>query len=308
MYSPIQNKTAGGSTGAVRLAAAMAARCAIDRPRASALPFLALLCLAVAPAGARADVFNGRIAFSSDRADPPAGVARAFDIFSMNADGGDVRRLTTNPELDRQSDWSPDGRNLAYSIRKPGATVNFEVARMTAAGTGHTRLTTSPDRQASSQPAWRPDGKGILFRRSGPGLQFGSIWQMGLLGAMPAVRFAPPHNPLYPSWSPDMTRVSFAAILSPTGDTDRGIFTMQASGGALTTLFDVPGAYDSAPAWSPDGRRIAFESDANIDGANPEGDMEIWTMDADGSDRVQLTHDAAHDEGPAWRPDGKVLA
>src|SRR5688572_2114967 len=97
------------------------------------------------PAAARADVFNGRIGFSSDRAEPPAGVVRSFDIFSMNADGSDVRRLTTNPESDRQSDWSPDGRNLAYSIRRPGATSTFESARMTATGTGYRQLTTSPE-------------------------------------------------------------------------------------------------------------------------------------------------------------------
>ncbi|MEO6712122.1 MAG: hypothetical protein ABIM89_01685, partial [Mycobacteriales bacterium] len=47
---------------------------------------------------------------------------------------------------------------------------------------------------------------------------------------------------------------------------------------------------------------------ANVDAGNPEGDMEIWTMVADGSGRVQLTRNVAHDEGPAWRPDGKVLA
>jgi hypothetical protein len=80
-----------------------------------------------------------------------------------------------------------------------------------------------------------------------------------------------------------------------------------ADGSGLTTLFDVPGSYDSAPAWSPDGTRIAFESNADVAGANPEGDMEIWTMAADGSDATQLTHNALHDEGPAWSPDGGRL-
>lgn len=269
---------------------------------------LAACLLGTCPAAAGADVFNGRIAFSSERVDPPQGSERSFDIFSMNPDGTGVRRLTTNPDTDRQADWSPTGRDIAYTIAKPNSPINFEVARMTAAGTGHRRLTTTATRQASSQPSWRPDGKGILFRRSGPGRLIGSIWQMGLRGENPAVRFQPPANPLYPSWSPDMKRVLFASILSPTGDTDRGIFTMEGSGGALRTLFDVPGEYDSAPAWSPDGRRIAFESEADIDGANPEGDMEIWTMRADGSGRVQLTRNAVHDEGPAWSPDGRLLA
>jgi len=172
------------------------------------LALAAPACLAAAPA-ADADVFNGRIAFSSERAAAAAGV---FDIFSMNADGSDVRRLTTNPRSDRQADWSPTGLDIAYSIDKPNATKNFEVARMTAAGTGHRQITTSPVDQASSQPSWRPDRKGILFRRSGPG-RSASIWQMGLLGENPLLRFQPPSSPLYQTWSRDMKRVLFAAIL-----------------------------------------------------------------------------------------------
>ena len=267
---------------------------------------VALLWLAT-PAASRADVFNGRIAFSSQRVEPAAGAKRAFDVFSMNADGSDVRRLTPNPENDRDADWSPNGHDIAYAIDKPDAPKSFEVARMTADGKRHRKLTTSPTDEASSQPSWRPDGKGILFRRGGPG-DVGSIWQMGLLGKRPRLRFAPPHDPLFATWSPNMKRVLFAAIVSPLGDTDRGIFTMEAKGGRLRTLFDVAGSYDSAPAWSPDGRRIAFESDADVDGANPEHDREIWTMAANGSHRVQLTHNALHDEGPAWSPDGRMLA
>jgi TolB protein len=268
---------------------------------------LALLACLAAPALAGADVFNGRIAFSSTRTSPPTAAEPLFDVFGMNADGSGVRQLTTNPENDRQPDWSPNGRDLAYSIDKPNADRNFEVARMTSAGAHHVQLTSSPTSVASSQPSWRPDGKGILFRRSGPG-RVGSIWQMGLLGENPLLRFAPPSNPLYPTWSPDMKRVLFAGMLSPRGDTDRAIFTLEADGTGLRTLFDVAGTYDSAPAWSPDGRRIAFESNADVGGANPEHDMEVWTMAADGSDRVQLTHNALHDEGPAWSPDGRLLA
>ncbi len=262
----------------------------------------AALCLA-APAGA-ADVFNGRIAFSSVRTDPQA---KEFDIFSMNPDGSDVRRLTTNPATDRQSDWSPDGRALAYTIRKPNSTINFEVARMAAAGTGHRVITTTATGQASSQPSWAPSGRSILFRRSGPG-RVSTIWQMGPLGQSPTLRFAPTHAPLYPSWSPDRRRVAFAGIVSPTGDTDRGVFTMNADGSGPTTLFDVAGSYDSAPAWSPDGRRIAFESDADVGGANPDHDMEIWVMRSDGTRPTQLTNNTLRDEGPAWSPDGRLLA
>lgn len=258
-----------------------------------------------AAATATADVFNGRIAFSSVRTDPQTA---KFDIFSMNADGSGVRRLTTNPATDRQPDWSPDGRAIAYTIAKPDSAINFEVARMAADGTGTRRLTTTATGEASSQPSWLSDGGGILFRRSGPTSRITTLWQMGLLGERPALRYEPPQTALYPSYSPDMARVAYAGIVSPAGDTDRGVFTIEAADGAVRTLFDVPGAYDSAPAWSPDGRRIAFESNADVAGANPEHDMEIWVMGADGGNPQQRTANAAHDEGPAWSPDGRMLA
>jgi TolB protein len=277
-------------------------------PRALLVASSVALCLAAAlPAAAAADVFNGRIAFTSFRVDPPPGLERSGDIFTINPDGTGTRRLTTNPEADRQPDWSPDGRAIAYSIRKPGEPVNYEVSRMTAAGTGHRRLTTTPAGEASSQPAWLPDGSGIVYRRSGSGL-VSSIWQMGPLGEEPRILLAPPRSALYPSVSPDLRRLTFTDIRSPAGDTDRAIVVTAADGTGLTTLFDVPGAYDSAPAWSPDGSKIAFESNADVGGANPEGDMEIWTMNADGTGASQLTHNAAHDEGPAWSPDGRLLA
>ena len=179
---------------------------------------------------------------------------------------------------------------------------------MTADGRGHRRLTTTETDQASSQPSWLPGGRGILFRRSGPTSRVGSIWQMGPLGENPLLRFSTPAPPLYPSFAPDGRRVLFTAILSPTGDTDRGIFALSAGDGTPTTLFDVPSAYDSAPSWSPDATKIAFESNADVGGANPERDMEIWVMGADGTRPTQLTSNTAHDEGPSWSPDGRLLA
>jgi TolB protein len=275
--------------------------------RALLLGTSAALWLAVtAPAAFAADVFNGRIAFTSFRVDPPPGQQRSGDIFSVNVDGTDTRQLTTNPDADRQPDWSPDGRAIAYSIRKPGERLNYEVARMTASGTGHRRLTTTPAGEASSQPAWLADGSAILYRRSGAAV-VSSIWQMGPLGEEPRLRLAPPQSALYPTASPDSSRLEFAMIRSPTGDTDRAIVAAAADG-SLRTVFDVPGAYDSAPAWSPDGSRIAFESNADVGGGNPEGDMEIWRMSADGTAATQLTHNDLHDEGPVWSPDGRLLA
>ena len=84
--------------------------------RSRALAALAAGSILAVPTAAQADVFNGRIAFSSFRTSPAGNVG---DIFSINHDGSDLRQLTTNPEDDAQSDWAPDGRDIAYRIRKP---------------------------------------------------------------------------------------------------------------------------------------------------------------------------------------------
>jgi Tol biopolymer transport system component len=272
--------------------------------RSRALAAFAAGSILAVPTAAQADVFNGRIAFSSFRTDPAGATG---DIFSINHDGTDLRQLTTNPEDDAQSDWAPDGRDIAYRIRKPLQRTNFEVSRMTAAGQGQTRLTFSPEGEASSQPTWWPDRSRLLFRRSRSGAS--EMWTMGINGESPQMQpDDPPGHQFYPSVSPDGTRLLFASVSSTPGDTDRAIATQSPAGGPVTTLFDFPGAYDSAPAWSPDGTKIAFESNLDVFGVNPTRDMEIWVMNADGSNPTMLTDNTLHDEGPAWSPDGTLLA
>lgn len=59
-------------------------------------------------------------------------------------------------------------------------------------------------------------------------------------------------------------------------------------------------AGDNWPEWSPDGRRIAFHS-------RRTGNLDIWVMNADGSNPVRLTDDPEHDYLPSWSPDGKMI-
>ncbi len=252
----------------------------------------AALCPAAWPAAAAgAEVFNGRIAFTSFRVDAPV---RTGDIFTMNNDGTDLRRLTTNPADDAQADWAPDGRDIAYRIRKPNSRINYEVARMAASGEDVRQLTDTPAGQASIQPSWLADRSAILFRRSGPG-RIASIWRMGTLDENPVQVHDPPGAAIYPSMSPDMTRILFATTVSPSGDTDRAIQVMRADGTGLTTLFDVPGAFDSVPAWSSD----------EPNRPNKVQGFDAAAEDFGGLSRVVLTH---RGNRPGERGNDKLVA
>jgi WD40-like Beta Propeller Repeat len=281
----------------------------------------ALALLGVLGASASAGALNGRISFTSFRDAPASAVGG--DIFTIDPDGSGVVKLTEYPWYDAQSDWAPDGKQIAYRRQIAGTSPQrFEVWRIGAEGGDASLVNTAPAPQSSSQPGWFPDGSGMLFRRSGQGLVGSDIW---------AVRLTDRDHPWklldtrlsywYPALSPDWTRLLVATTTVPPNSAvtppipeDRAVELAVGSGPATWTapfgdplrrLTDVVGAFDSAGNWSPDGSRIAFESDR-------DGDMDIYVMDADGNDlAVQLTGtdpaEHAHDEGPAWSPDGRQL-
>ena len=73
---------------------------------------------------------------------------------------------------------------------------------------------------------------------------------------------------------------------------------MNADGTGRTRLTDGPD--DAWPVWSPDGTRIAFTRYVDIDSA------EIYVMDADGSNQVNLTNNPSNDFAPAGPPTGRA--
>src|SRR5829696_6030095 len=75
-------------------------------------------------------------------------------------------------------------------------------------------------------------------------------------------------------------------------------------------------ATDTTPAVAPNGKQIAFASRRDtLEFPNPEGDLELYVMDAadedgdhNGDHLRRLTDNAATDIAPAWSPGGKKLA
>ena len=229
------------------------------------------------------------IAFASNRDTGPPYNPYNLDIYLMNTDGSNVRRIVDDPEYDVGPQWSPDGREILFVA---GRTGNFDVYKMNADGTNQRNLTADYD-QADGSPIWSLDGNNIAFSRRIEGKK--QLFIMDVDGTnLKRVTNNAANNELA-SWSPDGAELVYQTDV----DGNWEIYTISVDG-ELAQLTD-DAADDLAPDWSPDGNKIAFSSNRN-------GKQHIYVMNADGSSLAQITNSSAEDTEPAWAPDGKRIA
>jgi TolB protein len=220
---------------------------------------------ATGPSGGNRSSLSGRIVF--DNFD---------DVWTIDADGTDLTRLTHSPRPDFDPSWSPDGRQIAFRHERSDEP---EIWVMNADGTGQRRLTVGPS------PAWSPDGSLIAF--SG---------RAGLSVIRPdgtGLRVLPhTEGGEYPTWSPDGSRIAFNSNLSG----DHVMYILQTDGSNVVDLSD------TGEGWqvdcSPDGRSILFTSHRD----HPDNYTDIYVMRPDGSAVRRLTHNVG--QTAAWSPDG----
>jgi Tol biopolymer transport system component len=229
-------------------------------------------------------------------------------VYTMNANGGKLRRVTRHVPPLGPPVWSPQG-TIGYAGGVGGRLmeVNPQNGRARLLE-GRARIRSTGERFAWGRdgrlvvqlghgleirkrggalerrltrdeyddfPAWSPDGRQIAFERSG------DVYVVGSNGR--GLRKLASGNS--PAWSPDGTRLVFSACC------DRELFAINLDGSGRRLL----ARNASQPAWSPDGRKIAFVRFLR------GGNSEIFVMNADGSNQKRLTRNPAIDAAPDWQ-------
>jgi len=214
--------------------------------------------------------------------------SRGGEIYTVGADGTALRRLTSTKRLESAPDWSPDGRQIAVAAATaagaPSMVYLIDVA------TGVARLL-----GPGWAPAWTPDGSAIAVVRV-----VDTRWEISLVdpvdGASARVTFRDDQvNDL--SWSPDGTRLGFAA--------QDGLFTIARTGGDATKVLGGP--YWSVD-WAPGGNSLLGGTESAYD---QEGNTHLTILavrpDGTGAQWISRTDSIANDSDPAWSPDGMQI-
>jgi DNA-binding SARP family transcriptional activator len=145
---------------------------------------------------------------------------------------------------------------------------------------------------------WAPDGSRMVYRAA-RGDGGWSLWATGPGGQALPVDTSRDHTVSEAAWSPDGTRIAWTRA-RPGGP--RELRVAFADGSEPRTLVPAEDGSDSWNiAWAPGGERVAFTTDR-------EGGAEIFAVDVLSGRLWRLTWDPAHDDRPAFSPDGAFLA
>lgn len=264
----------------------------LRRPLAVAALLALLAFAAQQSSGASPGIRNGRIAYDH------VGNGNRLQIYTVAPTGADRRRLTGSRRYSSyEPAYSPRGKRIVF-VR---AFSQRDLWTMRGNGGAKRRLTSTRGEDESS-PAWSPDGSEIAFEVDKP-LTAQGIWIVGSDGRQ--ARRLTTGSDSHPTWSPDGSEIAFAR--------SGAVYSVPAAGGAPTQL-TFPGSdsdgepyVDLDPAWSPVGSLILFASSRG-DPTETADQLDLWVMNADGSDVQRVTNTPSRDErDPAWSPDGRRI-
>jgi TolB protein len=218
------------------------------------------------------------------------------DIYTLDVVGSDYASLSSanihNTTVDFTSwdngwSWTIDGEWITFTSDRPTAdgSTDWEIYLMRPDGSEIIQLTDTPYNEG--WPVWTPDGTQIVYTSNETGND--EIYIMNADGTNPQrLTDRPDSNELFPSVSPDGTRVIFSSQVPAVNEGNIWIMNIDGSDPRQLTS---TAALNNIPAWCPAGDLIVWVSDVR-------GNDNVYIMNADGSGLTQLTDDAGEDTTP----------
>ena len=207
------------------------------------------------------------IAFVSDRAASDEGKKRKpKNIYVLSLAGGEARQLTTFDEDAGDISWSPDGRQLAFTLKDAKA-----------------KDADDDDVRVYERLRYKTD-EGFLMdgRRR-------HVWVVAVAGGEAKRLTDGDWDDAQPAWSPDSHQIAF--VSNRTEDRERNtvadIWVAAVDGGAARRVTDETGSYGN-PAWSADGATIACYGVAKAIGSSAKN-VHLFTFPSKGGAGKDLT-------------------
>jgi Tol biopolymer transport system component len=203
-----------------------------------------------------------------------------------------------------QASWPGLNGWESFSSNRFDTAISGDIFVMPPIGLPQVQLTTA--RPDDAQSAWSPDGRRIAFksRRNGNN----ELYVMNADGSG-QTRLTNSFNVSegQPAWSPDGTRLLYRKTPDNPITQNADIWQIDVNPAAPNPRPVLERTGDERyPSYSPDGTKIVFRGDQDL--IDHSGDEELYVMNADGTDIVQLTHNDVFDSAPAFSPDGTKIA
>jgi TolB protein len=234
---------------------------------------------------------DGRhVAFKSTR-------GGSYNLYLMDADGSNVRRLTDHGGNDHDPAWLPDGESMVFTSDRDRGVGRYDLYRLWLADGSIERLTNFFQGYAF-MPSVSPDGNWVAFVASTFPFDGGYANQVHVLEL--ATRQTWPFDTTapgcWPNWSPDGQTISHVLLLTEPSV----IQTINSFGEAPEPIPGEAGRWHYYPDWSPDNRWLAIAtSPEHHEGEN----WDLAILDPTRAAPVRrLTTGAGNDRLPDWKP------
>jgi len=234
---------------------------------------------------------GSQIAFASDR-------DKNVNIYVMQTDGSNLRRLTDDQYFDNYPVFSPDGTQIAFQSNREDERVEIYLKNVND-NTAPKRLTHSTNGTGLAPKCWSADGTQILAYTNRDGKD--QVVLADVDSSPPPILEDKDADLSYPKLSADGKELLYEAR---THDHSFELRVTDLVTKRTRTIFktsaDFPPGSHLGPAWSPDNSLIAFSDKVN-------GNSEIFSIKPDGSDLKNLTNNPLRDDNPVFSPDGNEI-